>query len=266
MIALLAVRAVPRFAWRAWCTPPPLGRRTAARDAEAVDGLAPIPGMDGFQVGEGPLVLAVHGWGGRAAQWAPLARRLARAGYRVVVPHLPGAAGGEPTDVKQVAAAVDRVIDAVGAPEIVVAHSFANVTLRLTTVAPGATVLLAPIHRMPDAVEVFSTRLRLFPWTKASLLRRLERWDPELSPLITRLMPHQHAGARVLLIHDPADPDTPFAASVEYSANRPDVIVETPEDLGHAGILDDPNVMERIAAFVVAPVPAPASSGGLEPA
>ena len=39
--------------------------------------------------GRGPILL-IHGLGGRAETWAPLARRLASRGYRVAAPDLPG--------------------------------------------------------------------------------------------------------------------------------------------------------------------------------
>ncbi len=37
-----------------------------------------------WSLGEGPLVLMIHGWGGRGVQMAPLARTLALAGFRCV--------------------------------------------------------------------------------------------------------------------------------------------------------------------------------------
>lgn len=43
-----------------------------------------------FEWGSGPLVILVHGWGGRAAQMAPLAALLASKGYRSVALEIPG--------------------------------------------------------------------------------------------------------------------------------------------------------------------------------
>jgi pimeloyl-ACP methyl ester carboxylesterase len=34
--------------------------------------------------GQGPLVIFIHGWGGRAAQWAPLALQISKLGFRAV--------------------------------------------------------------------------------------------------------------------------------------------------------------------------------------
>lgn len=43
-----------------------------------------------YEWGSGPLVIFVHGWGGRAAQMAPLATALASEGYRCVALEIPG--------------------------------------------------------------------------------------------------------------------------------------------------------------------------------
>lgn len=43
-----------------------------------------------WEWGAGPLIILVHGWGGRAAQMAPLAASLATRGYRCVAPDVTG--------------------------------------------------------------------------------------------------------------------------------------------------------------------------------
>ncbi len=43
-----------------------------------------------WEWGAGPLIVLVHGWGGRAAQMAPLATSLAAQGYRCVAPDITG--------------------------------------------------------------------------------------------------------------------------------------------------------------------------------
>lgn len=40
--------------------------------------------------GDGPVIVLVHGWGGRAAQFGPLAQQLAALGYRCVAPDVTG--------------------------------------------------------------------------------------------------------------------------------------------------------------------------------
>lgn len=58
-------------------------------DAALVDGaeafrFGPDDSRCAWSVGQGPLVLMVHGWGGRGVQMAPLANTLASTGYRCV--------------------------------------------------------------------------------------------------------------------------------------------------------------------------------------
>lgn len=143
----LPVRVIPSLTFEAWLTPPPIGASTADADRRAVADLAPVHfgGIPGFEIGAGPIAIAAHGWGGRAAQMAPIAHRLADEGFRVVIPSLPGHAGGPPTDIKQVAAALRALIDDVGQPEVVVAHSFAAMVLRLAfrDEAPPRVVLIS---------------------------------------------------------------------------------------------------------------------------
>lgn len=250
----LPVRAIPSLAFRAWLTPPPLGSVTASRDRASVADLTQVffGGVPGYETGSGPVALAVHGWGGRAAQMAPIARRLADAGYRVIVPDLPGRASGPETDIKQVAAALQAVIDDVGTPELVVGHSFASMVLRLVfrETAPDQVVLVAPALDVNDALEVFGNRLGLLPWARTGLRRRLESWDPALWPTLSHLHPMQLPGAEVLIVHDPDDEETPFARSAELAAIRPGTSIVAVDGAGHSRILSNPEALDQIVSHV----------------
>lgn len=253
------VRALPKFALQAWFTPPPLGRRAARADLEAVEGLQPVSipdssGSDlvGFEVGSGPLVLAIHGWGGRAAQMAPMARRIAEDGFRVVAVDLPGHAGGEVTDIKATAGAIQRMVEVIGPPQAVVGHSFAGATLRLAfpDAAPTRVVMLAPMIRVSDAFDVFARRARLLPWTRRGLWKGLVRWDPVAFPKLDDLSPDQLPGAEVLILHDPEDADTSFLTAARLAAHRPGTIFVPLAGVGHAGILTDPLATDLVVDFV----------------
>lgn len=250
----LPVRTVPALTFEAWLTPPPLGRSTAQRDLAALSGFSHchFGGVPGFEVGSGPLALAIHGWGGRPAQLAPMALRLAEEGFRVVVPGLPGQAGGEKTDIVIGAQAVKSLMDDLGEPELIVAHSFASMVLRLVFPddAPGRVVLVAPTLDVHDALAVFGERLRLLPWARRGLRSRLEGWDPSLWPVVSALHPEQLPGADVLIVHDPSDEDTPFIRSAELAAIRPSTAIVPIDGVGHTRILSDPHTLDVVAEFV----------------
>lgn len=247
------MRVVPALTFEAWLTPPPLGRSTRDRDRAEIAGFSRchFGGVPGVETGEGPVALAVHGWGGRAAQMAPMARRLAAGGFRVIAPELPGHAGGAKTDIKVAAAAVTAVIDEVGEPAVVVGHSFASMVLRLAfrETAPARLALVAPALDVSDALEVFRQRLRLLPWASSGLRSRLEDWDPTLWPLLAANPTEQLAGAEVLLVHDPEDADTPFVRSAELAAKRPRTSIVPIEGVGHSRILADPKTLDIVAGF-----------------
>jgi pimeloyl-ACP methyl ester carboxylesterase len=250
----ISVRALPPLTFRAWLTPPPIGAKTLLRDREATADLTTFRAGDvtGFEVGSGPLVLALHGWGGRPAQMAPVARALAAAGWRVAIPELPGHAGGDVTDIKQGAAALRMVLEHVGAPEVVVGHSFASMVMRLAFAesAPPSVILIAPALDVNDAVQVFGDRLRLLPWARRGLRRRLEAWDPDLWPSVSGVRPDQMPGTEMVIIHDPADDETPFIRSAELAAIRPLTSIAVVDGVGHTRILSDPDVMDRVVASV----------------
>lgn len=243
----LPVRAFPAFAFRAWLTPPP------GRPAHDADDLAPVELGDvwGYEFGTGRLALAVHGWGGRAAQMVPIATKLADDGYRVVVPELPGHAGGNATDIKKVAAALRSVVADVGQPEIVIGHSFAGMMFRLVfdAEAPPPMVLVAPVLNVNDALDVFADRLRLLPWARRGLRKRLEAWDPQLWPMMSDVLPDQFPGAEMLIIHDPDDPETSFARAAELAALRGNTSIVALEGAGHNRILSDPRTLDHLAGF-----------------
>ena len=243
----LAVRMLPAATFRAWLSPPPRPARSLQRDQEATAGLASFLAGDvaGFEVGSGPLVLALHGWGGRPAQMVAPARALAAEGYRVVIPELPGHAGGEPTDIKRVSAAVRALVAEIGRPEIVVAHSFAAMVLRLAFASepPPFAVLIAPALAVEDALEVFGDRLALFPWARRGLRSRLERWDPILWPTIAAMDPEQLPGTEIIILHDPDDDETSFARSADLAAVRPGTKLVVTTGVGHSRILSDPSAL-----------------------
>ncbi len=250
----LPVRALSPVTFETWLTPPPLGARAAALDSDALADMGDMffGGVPGHETGEGPLVVALHGWGGRGAQMAPVARHLASMGLRVVIPDMPGHAGGPRTDIKESSAVLRDVIEDTGEPVAIIAHSFASMVLRLAFVeaAPSKVVLVAPALDVRDALRVFGDRLQLMPWVRRGLRKRLERWDPALWPTLAGLCPDQLPGAEILIVHDPDDQETPFSRSAELAAIRPATSILPLPGAGHSRILSERVALDAVADFV----------------
>jgi hypothetical protein len=63
-----SLRSIPALAFGAWLTPPTLGSIAAQLDSDSLNGLnhCHFGGVPGHEIGNGPLVIAVHGRGSRA--------------------------------------------------------------------------------------------------------------------------------------------------------------------------------------------------------
>jgi pimeloyl-ACP methyl ester carboxylesterase len=105
-------------------------------------------------VGQGPVIVLVHGSPGTSRAWQPVAERLG-ARFRVIAPNLPGYGattrpGGEgPGDSSYAAGLLEALIAAVGRPVVLAGHSYGGVVALMTAlrgrVTPGALALFEPV-------------------------------------------------------------------------------------------------------------------------
>src|SRR5690606_16412970 len=101
-------------------------------------------------VGEGPLVLLLHGWQGGASQLASLAESLRAAGLCAVLVDLPahGEAPGWSTHVAEFVALIGAIAARLGPLHAVLGHGLGGTAALLAGargVPAGAVVALAPV-------------------------------------------------------------------------------------------------------------------------
>ena len=256
----LPVRLIPAVAERAWFTPPRASDRARERDAEGLGAVEPITvevqgrPRPGFATGEGPLMILAHGWGGRAAQMLELSQAVARSGYRAVAIDLPGHNTDDrrTSDGFQMAAGIEAIAAGFGRPAGVIAHSLGAMAtvLALGDRPPDSAIWLAPVLDVRDSLRVFSQRARLAPWTARSLRRRVQRFIGERWPVLTAGAQTDLPGSRLLVVHDPADPDADFDLSADLAMRRPHTrLVEAP-GTGHSRVLRDPEVIDEVVQFL----------------
>ncbi|MUM18902.1 alpha/beta fold hydrolase [Mycobacterium sp. CBMA271] len=236
-----------RWAVELWCTPPVI--ESSLRMPPGVPPSTPLEAhWDGHRIvgeswGEGPTVYLVHGWGGRRPHLGMFIKPLVASGHRVIAFDLPshnesaeGALAPGRTTLIECAHAVAAVIQAHGPARAVVAHSLgANATT--FAAAQGAPVerlvFLAPMGDFPLYLDLFAARHGFGRRIRAGLQRRLER---RIGMVLseTELV---RVGARtghppLLLIHDPDDPDTPYACSEQLVRSWPGAQLMTTRGLG----------------------------------
>lgn len=245
---------------RLWFTPPRAPAALVRRHAELLSDADPftlrVNGRDlrGWTLGEGPQVVLVHGWGGWAAQFGPIAQALARTGVAATAIDFPGH-GGDPTrrsDLFQFADTLRMLTEHRGAPALVVAHSLGALaaTLAFHDAPPAAAVFLAPALSTDAAVDQFSQMLDLRPATARDLRSRLQRFVGDVWPLINRGADLDWPRGPLLVVHDRDDPQTPFALSAALAERHRHVDLLEVSGPGHNRVLRDPEVVRAVAQFV----------------
>lgn len=262
---LAAFRALERIAppvagavaERMWFTPsrPSGGRRPLPKTVEALRADPASGRTMGFRSGSGPLILAVHGWGGHPGQFLPLGDHLRRADASVVAIELP-AHGTDPrqrTNVFEMATAVEHAVAEHGRPELVVAHSLGAmaVVLALGT-APPPTVFVAPVLSVETALDGFAAQAGLRPATQRRLTRRIRRFVGDDRWPRLAVGGDLVWGADLSIYHDPADQLAPIDVShtVATRSERA-TLIEAPGS-GHYRILRDPTFLAGVQALTPA--------------
>jgi len=207
--------------------------------------------------GKGPVVVMVHGWGGRAGRFSAIASALVAADFRAVLFDAPahGASMGRQASLPQFAQAVRDVADAIGPIHGLIGHSLGGAAVSLAMrdglQAEGA-VLLAPPADVVLFSDAFSEHLRIPLRARDVMRQNLEsrlrfRFEELHIPTLARAMT-----APALIIHDSEDPDVPYAHGKEIAHAWPRAELVTTRGLGHRAILRDPGVVRRAVEFLQA--------------
>jgi pimeloyl-ACP methyl ester carboxylesterase len=247
LLERLAPSLGSRWAVELWCTPPVL--ESSLRMPPGVSSGRPIEAYwDGHRVageewGEGPPIYLVHGWGGQRPHLAVFVKPLVESGYRVIAFDLPSHNESDPgalapgrTTAIECAKAIAAMIETYGSAYAVIAHSLgANATALAAAQGAqvGRLVFLAPMGDFPLYLDLFAARHGFGRRIRAGLHRRLEKRIamPLYETNMTRIGRRANYPP-LLLIHDPDDPDSPYAASERLATLWPGARLLTTRGLG----------------------------------
>ena len=210
--------------------------------------------------GQGPTVLLVHGWHGRASDLSAMAEPLRARGHRVVAVDLPahGGSTGRRTILPVMAAALRAVAAMQPSLHAVVAHSFGGIVTAVALrqgLKVDRVVLVASPSDMEPYFATLERALGMGPRSRGAFRERLHRvldraGMPGLD--VTEMV----AGLRIpaLIVHSTDDREVPVVASRRLEqawVGSERVVVE---GLGHRRLLRNPAVVGRVVEFV-APLP-----------
>lgn len=261
VLSPLAPRKAGERARRLFLTPPRHRFReaelAALEEASLFTVSMPTGRLIGWRWGrrEDPVVVLVHGWGGRAAQLRSYVAPLLARGYSVVGFDAPGhgMTGGHESSLVHMAAALEAVLRDIGPVEAVIGHSLGGAVAGYA-MSRGAqvkkAVLLAPPASLTDYSHRFARLLRLPEGVRALMQAQIERrfgirWsDFEVDRTAPKLT------QPALIIHDIDDRDNPFRDGERYARHWPGARLVATHGLGHRGALYDSAVINEVAAFI----------------
>lgn len=213
-------------------------------------------GVSVLRWGQGPRVLAMHGWEGRATQWGPFAELASAAGFEVIAVDGPahGRSLGRQTHIGEFARALLEADRMHGPFTAVVGHSMGGAAAALA-LASGLRAERAVLIASPSAIDRvlhgFAAHVQLSPGAEQAFFAAMERavGRPAEELDVAALALRQPA----LLLHSRDDREVPFREAEAIRGRWPTAELLTLDGLGHRRILRDPGVMQAAVDFLVEP-------------
>lgn len=266
----VAPRAAERHAASLFLTPPRVkANGVVLEDADA--GRYALEVREGalrvaaWSWGRGPAVLLAHGWGGTAADMAPLAERLEAAGYRAVLFDFPahGRSAGRRTNMVEWLRAMRAVAAAVGPVHALAGHSFGGATVTIALAEHGmdvrGAVLLAPVIGPALFVDRFTGAVGLPAARAEGMMRHIAKTIGREPRSLDARWAATHLHCPALVLHDPADREVPWAHAESIADAWPGSRLVAAEGLGHRRLLRDERTLATVTDFIHAlPRQAPA--------
>jgi pimeloyl-ACP methyl ester carboxylesterase len=210
-------------------------------------------------------VLLLHGWRGRASQFAPLVRELVFEGFRVVSFDAPahGASSGRHTDIRDWVDAAEQLQAAHGPFTAIVGHSFgalAALTAARSSVPVPAVAAIAGAAGPTAFLDEFARQFRLDPASAANLTARFRRrLGVDETTVDVRYDAAQHplpSDTELLVVHDRGDRRMPDADSLRlHTAHGERSRLLRTEGSGHTRVLSTDITLDAVVALVTGGLP-----------
>ena len=229
--------------------------RPGERDVLATATPSSIAGMQAWSWGDGPAVLLVHGWNGRATQLGGFVEPLVARGYRVVAfdafGH--GESPGSSMSLPELASYVRQVSDELGGLYGVIAHSMggAATTLALSNgLQLERAVFVSPPSDPRVFLQIFSDALAISDDVRARLKERVERRIGISMESMRGNVIAPSMRVPLLVIHDRDDKEVPVDSGQSIADAWPSAELILTEGLGHQRILRAEPVTHVAVSFV----------------
>ena len=210
-----------------------------------------------YSWGNGPVVLLVHGWAGRATQFRKFISALVEENFRVIGFDGPahGRSEGRRTNIQEFAEVLEKLHEKIGAPKAIIAHSFGGSAVLYSAMKGLRVKKLINIGTPTIGDEIINTYLRTINGSAATghffkthILATTGQPFDEFTALY--FVRHIEQDLELLLVHDRDDDEVTLNHAIELKKHYPRATLFTTQGLGHTRILRDDAVIERCISFV----------------
>ncbi len=210
-----------------------------------------------WQWGEGPQILAVHGWNGKGANLNPFFTPLLQKGYSIVAFDAPahGKSEGEQTNYFAMTDTVRAMINRTGRMPLegIIAHSIGAAAvincLSKESLQPR-TALIAPALKLKEMLFTTFEKNGVPKNLYMSIIADLEQ---EFGYSLERDNPYnllEHLNSELMVVHDHKDRMVPFADAFALAGQNSNITFHATKGLGHKHILKDGNTVDTVVQYL----------------
>ncbi len=207
--------------------------------------------------GEGPAILFVHGWAGRASQFKDFITSFTQAGYQVISFDAPahGSSKGKKTSIIDFKNTILELQKKFNSIEAIVAHSLGGGAslFALTEGLKTTQLITIATPTLPDEImHEFGARLNASPKSIAYLKARIPQVfeGPFHEFMSDRFVMRLTHSINWTIIHDTDDKEVSIKNAERLKEVYPSATMITTSGLGHVRILRDERVIEKCLEFV----------------
>ena len=204
-----------------------------------------------------PVVLCVHGWNGRASQFATMLPALLKADYQVVAFDAPGhgLSEGNSTNIFRISEVLSTIAGEYSTVQAIITHSFGGMVsahaIKHHGISVQKLIMIASPVSMRNLIDMFAQAMAIDP-------RVMQRFDKMIrhesgDDVYDRISVEQNlrnSKLPILVIHDKNDTSVSWRNSeriVEVAANA--AVIYT-EGHGHRRLLRDKKLIKKMVSFI----------------
>ena len=206
---------------------------------------------------DGPVVLCVHGWNGRASQFATMLPSLLKAGYQVIGFDAPGhgKSEGDSTNIFRIGAVLQAVAGQYPAVQAIISHSFGGMVSAFAIKQLGLTVDKLVMIASPSSTQYL---IDIFAQSMSINQRVMQRFDRmarhefgnDVYEKISAEYNLKDCPLPILLIHDKQDKSVDWHNTERIAMAAPNAVTIYTEGHGHRRLLRDKKLIKKIVGFI----------------